>query len=447
MKRIALAFLLLPLLFCHAAEETADELILRSTVRKPDLIIWFSTTEASYTEEVIANIDKSAEMLRYQLDLGIAINPSMFLIDIMKARPEKLLITASYTPGEYEETAGIDCLLALKTFKPMNAQLFIGGIQMLATIMNISSPVVDGTGISLTIGNVPVTLQFLADNTILLLGRTSTIANIKEGKNNSFKLPQNITAPCFVTLSIPAELRERIAENLPEGVPPELARISMLLLTINHDKLVHFSLTAVFETEDNAVAISKMLSQLREQASTFCKDEPTLTKYLGKMNIIPKGRHCRIECAVPWQVGVVTIPAAILMPALSKAREKARSISCVSNLKQIGLGIRIYSDENNDMLPAPETWEKDIFECVGDERAFFCPAAPGHKYIYYGKKVNVYTIKKPSQTIIVSEEFSNHAKNNTINICFVDGHVESVRINGAKTIEEVAEMNHFEFIK
>jgi len=50
-------------------------------------------------------------------------------------------------------------------------------------------------------------------------------------------------------------------------------------------------------------------------------------------------------------VTVISLLAALLLPALNVARNKARTIHCISNLHSIGTGMRMYLDDANDVMP------------------------------------------------------------------------------------------------
>ncbi len=52
-------------------------------------------------------------------------------------------------------------------------------------------------------------------------------------------------------------------------------------------------------------------------------------------------------------VAIIAILAALLLPALSRAREKAHAVACMSNLKQLGLAYAMYATDQDDFLPPP----------------------------------------------------------------------------------------------
>ena len=57
-------------------------------------------------------------------------------------------------------------------------------------------------------------------------------------------------------------------------------------------------------------------------------------------------------------IAIIAILAALLLPALAAARRKAQRITCVSNLKQIGIAFRIWGDEHHDKYPQTVSYTK-----------------------------------------------------------------------------------------
>jgi len=53
-------------------------------------------------------------------------------------------------------------------------------------------------------------------------------------------------------------------------------------------------------------------------------------------------------------MAIIGILAGLLMPALGRAKAKAHNTVCANNLRQLGLAVRLYADDNNERLPSAE---------------------------------------------------------------------------------------------
>jgi prepilin-type N-terminal cleavage/methylation domain-containing protein len=176
-------------------------------------------------------------------------------------------------------------------------------------------------------------------------------------------------------------------------------------------------------------------------------------------------------------IAIIGILAALLLPALSQAKEKGRRTSCSNNLKQVNLAIRLYADDCADslpLLPNPDPYPngvgayykqlvKGYLGLTGpaspDEKVFICPSDPTfrtqiqHAFTSYtfngyetdsssilritGQKLSA--IKNPTKAVLVGEVTAffggawhplvnpNHAEAKNV-VSFVDSHVDFPKI-------------------
>lgn len=165
----------------------------------------------------------------------------------------------------------------------------------------------------------------------------------------------------------------------------------------------------------------------------------------------PRGAFTLIELLVV--IAIIGVLAGLLLPVLSRARERALTASCQNNLRQIGAAIAIYRDSHRGLFPvaarkpstatsgelslrealAIELPEEDVWRCPADLRFFeeeglsyewntFLSGIPLQESVLY----TIFSTRNAGAVPLASDFDKIHAGGKGRVILYADGHVELV---------------------
>ncbi len=166
---------------------------------------------------------------------------------------------------------------------------------------------------------------------------------------------------------------------------------------------------------------------------------------IGKSQGQLRGKGLALAGIITSGATILLIPifAAMLLPALAPAKQKAQEINCMNNEKQLALAVVIYSNDNTNHMPPAATWCDAIKPSVGSDIVFRCTAADSSNrcdYAFNSKLDGLELGKVNPQTVMIFESDggwnakggpellpakARHLRKFNV-VAFVDGHVEAV---------------------
>ena len=152
------------------------------------------------------------------------------------------------------------------------------------------------------------------------------------------------------------------------------------------------------------------------------RNVPPLPKGEGRGEGEPATRRLPIRIALGWTniqaftliellvvIAIIAILAALLLPALGKAKQRAQTASCQNNLKQLQLSYGMYGDDNHDYLPPNEAIPNlDVSWVLGNAHTDVNTANLQNGLIFrYSQQVKIYVC--PANTLMISDGHGGYA--------------------------------------
>jgi Domain of unknown function (DUF4190) len=165
-----------------------------------------------------------------------------------------------------------------------------------------------------------------------------------------------------------------------------------------------------------------------------------------------KGDGIALAGIIVSVVFLLAIPifAAMLLPALAVAKQRAQTINCVSNEKILALGVRMYAGDHTNELPSSATWCDAIKSYVGSERSFKCPSANSTSpcdYAFNAALGGMDESKVDPRTVMIFEAdsgwnasggselmVSRHMRGRISVVAYADGSVQEVQSSQLSTL-------------